>query len=553
MNRASPRNIIKEILGTFPVSSEIYHTLRPKIVPPGSYALPQLAQKLQGWVSAVKSSGPLLAKDQSQRVLIVGMLKWWLEYGVVLGLLLKTTGHQVDLAFLPYRDWTSRTSRFDARRGMRYIQSCLGELKHALGLKSLLPERSSSNVPQALQREIETQSKLDVQYSLQREDVDIVNDPIAARIYRLRLQRNHDAAERAYTLLVDGDYDVVIIPNGSILEFGAVYRTARHLGVKAVTYEFGEQRNRMWLAQDSEVMRQDTTALWEAVKGKPLSVQQRNLIETLFHARRGGKTWEQFKRQWQSGESEGAQAIREKLKLDPNRPIVLLCTNVVGDSLALNRQVFTGGMADWLKDTVAFFEHHPEVQLVVRIHPGEMLGAGHPSVEIVKDALPAQPDHVTVVPPESEVNTYDLIGVAHLGLVYTTTVGLEMSMQGLPVIVAGDTHYRKKGFTDDPESWDEYYQIVRKRLDEPRNRRLEEERVEKAWRYAYRFFFDYPFPIPWHILSFWEDLDTTSLEEILDASRMEEYRDTLMAFTGHPIDWSRKAVTEKVEEETVER
>ena len=60
---------------------------------------------------------------------------------------------------------------------------------------------------------------------------------------------------------------MVILPNGTILEFGAIYQVARYLDIPIVTYEFGEQRDRIWLAQNAEVMRQDTDDLWAVTQG----------------------------------------------------------------------------------------------------------------------------------------------------------------------------------------------------------------------------------------------------------------------------------------------
>ena len=39
--------------------------------------------------------------------------------------------------------------------------------------------------------------------------------------------------------------------------------------------------------------------------------------------------------------------------------------------------------------------------------------------------------------------------MSDLALVYTTTVGLEAANLGIPVAVAGATHYRGRGFTHD--------------------------------------------------------------------------------------------------------
>jgi len=311
--------------------------------------------------------------------------------------------------------------------------------------------------------------------------------------------------------------------------------------VRAVTYEFGEQRQRLWLAQDDEVMRQDTSALWKARGGTPLSAAEREAIADLYRARRGGQLWANFGRQWQAAPSEGARGVQQSLGIDPSRPVVLLCTNVVGDSLALGRQVFTAGMADWLAATARWFGQHPHAQLVVRVHPGELLGAGHPSADIVRQELANLPAHVIVVPPESKVNTYDLMELAHLGLVYTTTVGMEMAMAGIPVIVAGATHYRGRGFTDEPVSMEEYLHALEARIGEPLGRRLAPEVSELAWRYAYRFFFEYPFEFPWHLVRFWEDVAERPIESVLSGQAWPSYSRTLHALAGGPIDWQAKA------------
>jgi hypothetical protein len=346
------------------------------------------------------------------------------------------------------------------------------------------------------------------------------------------------AAAKSILSLLDGEhYEVVVIPNGSILEFGAAYLAARDHGATVVTYEFGEQRERMWLAQNAEVMRQDTTALWESRGRTELANSERSELESMFAARRSGKQWGQFARQWQSSPSQGSRKIAERLGLDLSRPVALLCTNVVGDSLALNRRLFTSGMAEWLAVTAKHFESPDAGQLVVRVHPGEMLGAGHPSTEIVRTVLPDLPLHVLLVGPDSDINTYDLIELADLGLVYTSTVGLEMAMAGIPVIVAGDTHYRAKGFTTDPRSLEGYLAAVDRALSS-HEARLSEDRRELAMRYAYRFFYEYPFPFPWHLIGFWDDVEARPVEDVIASP--EPYLDTVRALVGEPIDWSTK-------------
>jgi hypothetical protein len=423
MNREGARSKVKRTLGQLPLTAELYQRwVAVDQVPPHGFALERLLDALPGWVAAASGARSSAPPTAEQRVLVLGYLQWWVEYACALSLLLAAMGHDVGLAFLPYRRWTGQVQPFDLRRQRAYMLRVLGQTGSLLRLHDLSTVTPRS-LPAELLRKMELLSSIDVQYTLQREEIEIGKGDADESLYQLRLTRNQAAAAAAMELLECEDYQIVIIPNGSILEFGAVYRTARHFEVPVVTYEFGEQRQRMWLAQNDEVMRLDTSRLWQARGELPLTQSETEAVQTLNSAREGATEWFNFARQWQSRGTKGAEIVRRELELDDSRPLVLLCTNVVGDSLALGREVFTRGMADWLSLTVEHLGARPDVQLVVRVHPGELQGAGHPSMEILRAASPELPDHVRAVPPGSDISTYDLIELADVGLVYTTTVG----------------------------------------------------------------------------------------------------------------------------------
>lgn len=533
------KEFVKKVVGSVPMAAEIYQrSFSGGAAPSSGYALDHLRLQLADWARATESARNSTELLGGSNVLLFGYLRWWFEYAVAMGLLLVGAGHDVDLAYVPYRNWTDEVDAFDSKRQSIYIRDILDEAQPYLPSHDL-SSSSSFSLPMELTREIEELSRIDVQYTLQREDIQLEQDDAQRQLYQLRLRRNLNCARRTYKLLGSAAYDVVIIPNGSILEFGAVYRTAKHLGIPTVTFEFGEQRERLWLTQNGEVMRQDTSEMWRVRGDIPLTSHEEDTIRALFDARTHGNLWKNFKRQWQVGSSQGAQAALQALDLDPEKPIALLCTNVVGDSLALNRQIFTDGMADWLATTARHISDATDTQLIVRVHPGELLGVGHPSLRIIDEVLPELPDNVRVISPESEINTYDLIEIARVGLVYTTTVGLEMVMSGVPVIVAGQTHYRGKGFTHDPETLGEYTHLLDRIPEQNKALSVDEGQVDLAWRYAYRFFFEFPFVFPWHLIGFWDDIEARSLEHVLEGSNLNAYERTIQALVGKPIDWER--------------
>jgi hypothetical protein len=529
---------LKRIFGELPLTAEFYWYLRQAGQPVNqTFSLQHLEGGLEQWrTQSMKASQQ---NPSGKRVMIFATLHYWIEHAALMGLALAGLGHEVTLTYLPYGKWQKPISKFDLRRQNLYANKVLNSAAPAINSISLLNIKDVPNeLPARLEPVIKELSLRDTQYTLQVEDVDFDND-----LYRLRLERNLYAAKAAVSLMEEIRPDVSIIPNGSILEFGAVYQSVRYLDetkfpLPVVTYEFGEQRERIWLSLNAEVMKQQTDEMWRARKNKQLTNLQIEQLRGLVAARQGASLWENFTRRWQGVPSLGGEEVRQSLGLD-DRPIVLLATNVIGDSLTLGRQVFSNSMTEWLERTVSYFADHPEAQLVVRIHPGELITQGPSVADVVQRVLPDLPENIHLVPADANVNTYDIVDIADIGLIYTTTVGLELAMSGVPVIVVGQTHYREKGFTLDPESWESYFHLLGEVLQKPEIVQLTKEQVDCAWEYAYRFFFDYPHPYPWHLVHLWEDVETWSLENVFDEAGMARFGDTLSHLVGEPVNWSQ--------------
>ncbi len=519
---------LKQALGNVPAAAAVYSALRPQR-PRTRYNLDQLAARLPGAMAAVRAHDHEIASGK--RLILFATLHYWIEQAVMVGLVLRAMGHDVTVAYLPYSDWQSPTNRFDLQRQDLYTRKVLAPLAGLVKAASLFEERSAARLSDALAAEAERASAYDVMYSLQAEDVDR-----ESRLYGLRMERNRQAGEAAMALLQRSHPDTVLVPNGLVTELGMFYQTARSLGVPTVTYEFNDQREQIWLAQDEVVMLQNTDQLWQALGSRQLTEAQLEKIQEFEAARSSASTYGKGTRQWQDVPRQGTEALRAQLGLD-NRPVVLLATNVLGDSLTLGRNVFAGSMAEWIEKTILHLALRPEAQVVVRIHPGERLIHGPSMSSVIHSALPVIPPHIHVIGPRETTNTYDLMELAGLGLVYTTTVGMEMAMRGVPVIVAGKTHFRGRGFTLDPTSWDEYFRMLDGVLDDPSKGRLGQLEVQTACNYAYRFVFEYPRDFPWRLMHLWKDLDEWPLSRVLSAEGESAFGQTFRYMAGERITW----------------
>jgi len=528
----SGKETVKKILGGIPFTAELYWLARQRSKPLRSrFSLRNLQAELPGLMvqaEKIQSTSP-----KGKKIFVFATLHYWIEHASLVSTALAAQGHKVTLGYLPFADWQSDINRFDLRRQNVYARKILEQTKPVMETVSFLNLRAPyTPLPGDLVTAVKEVTTYDTQYTLQIEEIDPDSE-----IYKLRFNRNREIAQAILAWLRQNRPDIVVVPNGSIQELGVVYRVARHLKIPVVTYEFSDQRQRIWLAQNSEVMRQDTDGLWKASLNQPLGEEQMERMRSLMVARQRASLWENFARMWQGSPAKGGDQARAKLGLD-EKPVVLLATNVLGDSLTLGRQIFSKTMAEWISRTVQYFIGRPDVQLVIRIHPGEVLTHGLSMANVVHEVLPRLPKNIHLIRAEDDVNTYDLIDVADLGVVYTTTVGLEMAMTGVPVVVTGKTHYRERGFTYDPDSWVTYFKLLGQILINPSEHRLSKEQVQHAWQYAYHYFFDFPQPFPWHLVRMWEDYKTNSLESVLTGKDRELYAPTFRYLAGEPVDWS---------------
>ena len=530
---------LKDLFGKLPLTVEGYWALRGRNKPwSAHYELESLKEVLSDAVEDVQRNQ--LKADHPRKICVFSTLHYWIEQSMLVALGLAGQGHRVVFAWLPYADWDKEISRFDLRRQDLYTQDVLKPASQVMRLESLLNASlqagSQPSLTPEMQKIVDQVSDYDTQYTLQIEETDF-----SSPLYQLRRQRNGQAARAIFDWLQMEKPDLLVIPNGTILEMGVAYQVAGLLDIETVTFEFADQQERIWLAQNDEIMQHNTADLWNNLGNQPLPEKAKLALTNLFGARKNANLWGNFARQWQQNPVKGGASVREGLKLDA-RPLALLATNVLGDSLTLGRQRITQTMAEMIVKTIGYFNHHPELQLVVRVHPGELKTHGTSMIDVINEAYAELPENIHIIRPEDKTNTYDLMEIADFGVVYTTTVGMEMAMSGLPVIVTGKTHYAGKGFTLDPQTWQEYEHLLDRISQNPAAARLTPEQLEKAWLYAYLFFFEFSLPFPWHILWLHDDFKNRPMHYVLSDEGQNKYGQTFGYLAAERLDWAARGL-----------
>lgn len=147
---------------------------------------------------------------------------------------------------------------------------------------------------------------------------------------------------------------------------------------------------------------------------------------------------------------------------------------------------------EWLDQTISIIREIDNKRFVLKPHPAEAIRTTNESILSWLDATyDTLPDNLIILTPDTDISPYKLIEEIEGGVVWSSTIGLEMSLKGIPTIVVGDTHYRGHGFTFDPGDGEKYSRRI-KCLPE-----MDDAMIKRARRYAHLLFFkkqiDFPF------------------------------------------------------------
>ena len=210
----SSKQILKQLLGELLFTVEMYWLLRHRNKPMRShYNLERLRSML---TAACEQTRPYLGKaPKGKRVFIFSTLHYWIEQTTLTSLVLAGMGHPVTMMYLPYSNFKRPLDSFDRRRQNIYTREVLAPTESIFDSLSMLDARPLARLPDELEQMVQQLAVLDLQYTHESEEVDLASD-----LYAMRLGRNRFAAQASLAWLQANQPDVVVIPNGTILELG---------------------------------------------------------------------------------------------------------------------------------------------------------------------------------------------------------------------------------------------------------------------------------------------------------------------------------------------
>ena len=322
---------------------------------------------------------------------------------------------------------------------------------------------------------------------------DLNGEEWGERILRRYLESSMLTVFAVSRLLEENEYDVACFHHGIYVPQGLITQVCQRKRVRVVTWNPAYRKNTFVFSHGDtyhHTMISEPTQSWEQMPWD--DVHRQAIQRYLDSRRRGTEDWIWF----HDTPEEQQDKIEMETGIDFSKPCIGLFTNVMWDAQLHYRSNAFSSMLEWVTESIRYFAGRPELECIIRIHPAEIRGAipsRQPLLEEIVKAFPELPPNVKVIPPESQISTYAIMDRCNAVLIYNTKTGIEVSSQGIPVVVAGEAWIRGKGIALDADDPTSYVEILdRLPFAEP----MTDEQQDRALRYAYHFFFRRMIPLP---------------------------------------------------------
>jgi hypothetical protein len=490
---------------------------------------------LPGWLEELDSVIDRSSTAPRPRFLFFSSMHYWVNYLMAVAVVLAARDIDVDVAWLVHPNISDDTPVTGDAHWRRSVARALAKCSHPrvrlINLEGVDPAPTTDEMRAGAR----AQAEIDASYILMKERLQYDSKPEDRAVIDTRTERNVQAVARVATLLRAARYDRIVLPSGTTLEHGALYTYATQNGVPVSSIEMIHVRGSIVVSSDVAVSSINTERLWADDEPHVMTEKRRASVRALMDLRQNPAP-KNYVVEYQHVQFTDAENLRIKLGLRADKPVVLVCPNIPFDAVFyVERNKNFKGMWEWLVKTVEFLAERTDCEVILRCHPAEVYCPNCPETvqSLLAEFFPSLPSHIKVIPPTAKLNTYSIMKIADMGLVYASTTAIEMAAHQIPVVCGmANQHYNQKGFTHDPATLGEYFGQIDMILSDPSGFKLSERQIELAWCYYDVYFNKWPLPFPWHVSNLGVDIKEWPIKRMLSAEGQQKFGRTLDVLAG---------------------
>lgn len=289
--------------------------------------------------------------------------------------------------------------------------------------------------------------------------------------------------------------DRVFMSHGVYVDWGPALHTSLEMKIPVTAWMASYLPARFYFRHVRDGMHIDfhnmSTSAWDEVSATPLSQEQEERLGNYLLDRYQNNTSFDMKR-FKSYVGRTSEALA-RYSLDKNKPTWGIFAHINWDSVSDYAPMLYNSFNEWIIETIEIIKEVRDVQWLIKVHPAEDWDNPDSGVQLlIRKKFPNLPINIRVLSAKENISPLDFYELVEGGVTVYGTAGLELAAHGKPVILAGDAHYGKKGFTLDADSREAYQELLR---NAGTSALLNPNQVALAKRYAYCHFIRRQVPI----------------------------------------------------------
>lgn len=287
----------------------------------------------------------------------------------------------------------------------------------------------------------------------------LIDSPETRYLLSAYIRSAWNVAKQFAAFLDREDPRVVVVFNGQFFPEAVASWLARARGIRVVTHEVGLQPASAYFTDG------EATAY-------PIKIPADLTLTPAQNARLDAYLTQRFRGDFSMA---GIRFWPEMKQIDAGlqakirgfQQLVPIFTNVIFDTSQPHANTVFPDMFAWLDMVRDEIIAQPETLFIIRAHPDETRTRKE-SRETVQDWFEASglggAANVVFIGPKESASSYDLIERAKFVLIYNSTIGLEASIMGKPVLSGGKARFTQYPTVFFPPTWDEQRAMLRQFL-----------------------------------------------------------------------------------------
>jgi hypothetical protein len=264
----------------------------------------------------------------------------------------------------------------------------------------------------------------------------LVDDEVTRYLYGQYIVSAYRVIREFGHLLDEKKPQAVVVFNGMFYPEASARWAARQRGLRVISHEVGLRPNTVFFTEG------DATAYPIDIPAEfVLSPQQNQRLDEYLEKRMQGNFTMAGVRFWPEMRGLDEDFLA---RLAQFRQVVPVFTNVIFDTSQPHSNVVFPHMFAWLDQVADIARAHTDTLFVIRAHPDESR-PGKESRESVADWVEQsrvnELTNVIFVESQEYLSSYELIQRSKFVMVYNSTIGLEASMMGAPVLCGGRARF----------------------------------------------------------------------------------------------------------------